>query len=216
MSATDPVHEIAVRKVKPGRASQFRDRRAAFVTLLTQQPGTRDDREFASFMALPQPDDAEVFVGMTTYESLEANAKIQRNPRVLWRFLRFARTMDLKAYVYVEPTEGPTFDLGTLASAPGQVLELAVRRVKDSARFQSSRRAFLEMLSSQPGVGESWEFAVVKGKDAERLAVGMTVYENREALEAVLAVSLGHPVTTAYFDTFEPVAIQYLTATANH
>lgn len=211
----EPVHEIAIRKVKPAKDQQFRDRRSAFITTLRQQPGAGTDREFHSFLAMPVPDDAEVFVGMTTYDSLKANAKIQRNPKVVWNFLRFARTMDLKAYVYVRPTEGPPFDLASLASDPGQVLEVGVRRVTDRARFEATRPPFIELLSSQPGVRDSWEFEVVKGKDTENLTVGMTVYDDQAAVEQVIGTILDDPVTTAYFETFEPVALQYTTSTTN-
>ena len=217
MSApTGEVHEIAIRKVKPGKGDQFRNRRAAFIEILKRQPGAGTDREFESFLAMPQPDDTEVFIGMTTYDSLAANAKIQRNPRVVWKFLRFARTMDLKAYVYVQPIEGPPFDLAALATRPGQVIEVGVRRVKDRSRFDTTRPAFIELLTEQPGVGASWEFEVVKGKNADNLTVGMTVYDSRDAAHAAIGALLEHPTTQAYFATFEPVALQYATSTTNH
>lgn len=209
------VHEIAIRKVKPGMAERFRQRRSEFIEVLTTQPGAGTDREFESFLALPEPDDGEVFIGMTTYADLAANARIQRNPRVVWRFLRFSRTMDLKAYLYVTPIEGPPFDLAGLASEPGQVLEVAVRRVTDRERFDQARRPFVDLLSSQAGVRDSWEFEVVKGKDTDGLTVGMTVYDGREALDGVLGGIMADPVTAAYFATFEPVALQYATATTN-
>ena len=210
-----PVHEIAVRQVKPGKEQTFRERRAAFIRVLKEQPAALADREFESFLAMPTPDETDVFIGMTTYESLAGNARIQRNPRVLWNFLRFARTMDLKAYVYVEPTEGPAFDLARLAARPGEVLEVGVRRVTDRPGFEQTRPEFIRLLSGQPGVRDSWEFRVVKGKDADTLAVGMTVYDDRAALEAVMASILADPVTQAYFATFEPVALQYATSTTN-
>lgn len=206
------VHEIAVRAVKPGKAQEFRTRRAGFIAALTKQPGVTVDREFESFLAMPRPDDTEVFVGMTTYASLQANAKIQRNPGVLWKFLRFARTMSLKAYVYVTPTEGPDFNLRTLATGPGQVLEVAVRRVTDREQFDRTRAAFITLLSSQTGVLDSWEFAVVKGKNTDGLTVGMTVYESREALQSIMGSIVNDPVTQSYFGTFEPVAVQYTTS----
>lgn len=209
------VHEIAIRKVKPGKGEEFRQRRAAFIRLLKEQPGARADREFESFLAMPEPDDTEVFIGMTTYDSLKANAKIQRNMRIVWRFLRFARTMDLKAYVYVQPTEGPAFDLSSLAASDGQVLEVGVRRVIDAERFDATRTAFLELLAQQPGVRDSWEFRVVKGKNAEGLTVGMTVYDDRQAAERAVGNLLEHPVTQEYFGTFDPVALQYATSVDN-
>lgn len=214
-AAVGEVHEIAIRKVKPGKQQPFRQRRAAFIRVLKQQPGARADREFESFLAMPTPDDTEVFIGMTTYDSLAANSAIQRNPRVVWNFLRFARTMDLKAYLYVQPTEGPAFDLRALAAQPGQVLEVGVRRVTDPTGFAATRPAFIELLSAQPGVRDSWEFQVVKGKNADSLTVGMTVYDDRDATQAVIASILDDPVTQAYFATFEPVALQYATSTRN-
>lgn len=209
------VHEIAIRKVKPGKGQQFRQRRAAFIEVLKQQPAASVDREFESFLAMPTPDDTEVFIGMTTYDSLAANAKIQRNPRVVWRFLKFARTMDLKAYLYVQPIEGPPFDLTRLAAKPGQVLEVGVRRVTDRAGFDAARPPFIELLTAQPGVRDSWEFEVVKGKKTDGLTVGMTVYDSRDAAEAVITSILNDPITQTYFATFEPVALQYATSTTN-
>ena len=108
----------------------------------------------------------------------------------------------------ISPFGGPT-------AQPGQVLEVGVRRVTDQARFAATRPAFIELLSAQPGVRDSWEFQVVKGKNADNLTVGMTVYDNREATQAVIASILDDPVTQAYFATFEPVALQYATATTN-
>jgi hypothetical protein len=204
-----PVHEIAVRSVKPGRSEAFRTRRRQFIDVLTTQAGVGTDREFQSFQALPEPDPTEVFIGMTTYDGLAANARVQRNPRLLWRFMSFARTMDLKAYVYVEPTEGPAFDLAALAAEPGQVLELAVRRVADPAAFNAARKDFLARLDEQPGVLGSWEFRVVKGRKTDGLTVGMTVYESQDALQTVFGALMPEPVTQAYFATFEPVAVQY-------
>ncbi|MCB1007132.1 MAG: hypothetical protein KDB35_23315 [Acidimicrobiales bacterium] len=189
---------------------------AAFIETLSRQRGVGADREFESFLALPEPDPTEVFIGMTTYDSLRANARIQRNPKVVWDFLRFARTMDLKAYVYVRPVEGPPFDLARLAARPGEVLEVGVRRVTDPAGFDATRPPFIELLSGQPGVGDSWELEVVKGKDTAGLTVGMTVYQDRQAADAAIGALREHPTTAAYFATFEPVALQYATSTTNH
>lgn len=211
------VHEIAIREVKAGKGASFRTRRQEFIEVLKRQPGVGADREFESFMALPEPDDAGVFIGMTTYDSLADNAAIQRRPGVVWRFLRFASTMKLKAYVYVRPVEGPPFDLAAVATGPGEVLELAVRRVDPGvgADFDRARREFLGLLERQDGVSSTWEFEVVKGKKAAGLTVGMTVYESREALDAVMGRIMADPITQAYFARFEPVAIQYATSTTN-
>lgn len=211
------VTEIAVRQVRPGKLATFKKRRANFIKALKKQPGIITDREFASFYALPKPDETEVFIGMTTYESLAAQSKIQRNLGILFKFLPFMMTMNLKAYVYVQPTEGPTFDLKRLAASPGQVLEVAVRRVDaaQQAEFGRTRQAFIQLLSRQDGVLESYEFNVVKGNNANGLTVGMTVYESQAAFQQVSQNIMQNPLTQSYFATFTPVAVQYATSATN-
>lgn len=217
MNNQNHITEIAVRQVKSGKLPTFIKRRAKFVSTLKQQPGVLADREFESFYALPEPDKTEVFIGMTTYASTSAQAKIQRTPSILFKFLPFMMTMSLKAYVYVQPIEGPTFNLKTLAAKPGQVLEVAVRRVEDAKLndFNTARQTFVARLSEQKGVLESYEFKVVKGNKANGLTVGMTVYENQEAFQRVSQAMMQDPHTAVYFATFTPVAVQYATSTTN-
>lgn len=222
LSGADPstessnVTEIAVRSVKPGKSKKFEKRRTNFIRTLKRQPGVVTDREFESFHALPEPDDTAVFIGMTTYESVAAQSKMQRSLGVMARFIPFYQTMSMKAYVYVRPIEGPEFDLETLASGPDQVLELAVRRVDEENRdvFDATRREFVEFLNQQDGVVESYEFEVVKGNDTDGLTVGMTVYESSEAFERVADVTMVDERTQRYFETFTPVAIQYAVSTS--
>lgn len=209
------VIEIAVRRVKPGKAAAFRSRRAAFVTILKQQQGVNADREFASFEAFPGPDDSEVFIGMTDYDDLETVARIQRRLGVVWRFLRFSRTMDLKAYAFATQTEGPTLDLTSLAAGDGQILEVAVRRVTNPSSFDAARKRFVGLLTEREGVLESYELAPIKGKSIGNMAIGMTVYGSREAFEAASSALMGDPVAQEYFSTFEPVAVQYAVSTNN-
>lgn len=210
-----PVFEIAVRKVKDGMKEDFTARRANFITALKAQDGVSNDREFQSFYALPEPDKQEVFIGMTQYATGKTVGKVQS--KVLGKFMKFAKTMDLKAYAFVQPIEGGTFDLGKLAAKPGQVLELAVRRVKpgQEANFQSSRKAFVNWLNGQAGVAGSWEFKVVGGKDVEGLTVGMSVYESQEAFQTIAGKVQSLPEAGAYFSTFEPVALQYAVSANN-
>ena len=217
MNNSHNITEIAVRQVKSGKLDTFTKRRAKFVSTLKKQPGIVADREFASFYALPEPDESDVFIGMTTYESTSAQAKIQRTPSILFRFLPFMMTMSLKAYVYVQPIEGPTFNLKTLAAKPGQVLEVAVRRVDKAklADFNDARQKFVARLSEQQGALESYEFNVVKGNKIEGLTIGMTVYESQEAFQRISQEMMQDPITAVYFATFTPVAVQYATSTTN-
>ena len=129
---------------------------------------------------------------------------------VVSKFMKFKKTMDLKAYVFVQPIEGGEFNLATLAKKEGQILEVAVRRVKagQEAEFEKMRKAFVDKLSKEDGVIQSWEFKVVGGNNTERLTVGMTVYESQEKFQKI-----GQATQTwaesAFFGTFEPVALQY-------
>lgn len=209
------VIEIAVRRVRQGKEAAFRSRRAEFITILKRQPGVSADREFSSFHAIPTPDTAEVFIGMTEYNDLAAVARVQRQFGVLWRFLRFSRTMDLKAYLFAEQTEGPEIDLVSLAAADGQVLEVAVRRVTDRSGFDTARKRFVDLLSKQEGVLQSYELSPVKGKNVEDLKVGLTVYESMESFEAAARALMSHRIAEEYFSTFEPVAVQYAFSTSN-
>lgn len=210
------VIEIAVRRVKPGHLDRFRATRAAFIDVLKRQSGVNADREFASFHALPVPDETEVFVGMTDYSDLRTVSRIQRRLGVMWRFIPFARTMNLKAYVFATQTEGPTIDLASLAAEPGQILEVAVRRVVDPSGFDAARKEFIDLLANQDGVLASYELTPVKGKDIEGVAIGMTVYATQEAFQQVSAELMSDPVTQRYFSTFDPVAVQYCVSTTNH
>lgn len=209
------VIEIAVRRVKPGKEAAFRSRRSDFITTLKQQRGVNTDREFASFHALPTPDDSEVFIGMTDYDDLKTVARIQRRLGVLRRFLRFSRTMDLKAYVFATQTEGPALDLATLAAGDGQVLEVAVRRVTNHADFHGARQRFVDLLSEQDGVLESYELAPVKGRNIEDMTIGMTVYASKDAFEVASSTLMADSIARQYFATFEPVAVQYAISTSN-
>lgn len=210
-----PVFEIAVRKVKDGMKDDFVSRRAEFTTALKAQNGVSNDREFQSFYALPEVDKQEVFIGMTQYATGKTVGKVQG--KVLGKFMKFAKTMDLKAYAFVQPIEGGNFDLGKLAIKEGQVLELAVRRVKDGqdAAFQSSRKAFVNWLNGQEGVVGSWEFKVVGGKAIDGMTVGMSVYESQAAFQAIAGKVQTLPEAGAYFSTFDPVALQYAFSTNN-
>ena len=205
------VYEIAVRQVKDSMKVDFESARTSFINILTEQKGVSNDREFSSFYALPAPDKNEVFIGMTEYKSMKTVSEVQSNSEVGSAFMNFAQTMDLKAYVFVQPAEGGKFELETLAAQPGQVLELAVRKVKEGqdAAFETSRKAFVNWLNGQEGVVGSWEFTVVGGANTENITVGISVYESQAAFQAIAEKVQQLPEAGAYFTTFDPVALQY-------
>lgn len=212
------VMEIAVRMVKDGQLEAFKQARSAFIPVLRQQEGVLVDREFQSFYAMPSPDSRDVFIGMTTYETGATVGDVQSTWSVVSKFLDFKSTMDLKAYVFVQQTEGPTFELGTVAKTEGQVLEVGIRRVKSGqeAEFNRLRKEFVKLLSSYDGVLESYEFKVVGGDNIEGLTVGMTVYQSKEAFMALSAPIMEQKVTQDYFATFDIVASQFAFTTTNN
>lgn len=212
-----PVTEIAIRMVKEGKSEAFKEARTNFITVLKEQEGVLADREFQSFYALPKPDDREVYIGMTDYQTYKTVGKVQGKMGVVSKFLKFKKTMDLKAYVFVQQTEGPKFNLKTLASGPNEILEIGVRRVKPGMEkeFNEYRKKFVELLSTYEGVKESYEFKVVGGKDIEGLSLGMTVYESKEAFMKLADAIMKEEITQKYFSTFEIVASQFSFSTSN-
>jgi hypothetical protein len=212
-----PVTEIAIRVVKEGKSDEFKETRKNFIKVLKEQKGVLADREFQSFYALPKPDERDVFIGMTDYETYKTVGKVQGKMGVVSKFLKFKKTMDLKAYVFVQQTEGPKFNLKTLATGNGEILEIGVRRVKPGMEkeFNEYRKQFVELLSSYEGVKESYEFKVVGGNDIEGLSVGMTVYESKEAFMKLAEPIMKEEITQKYFSTLEVVASQFTFSTSN-
>lgn len=212
-----PVYEIAVRAVKDGQLEDFKTTRADFISWLKEQKGVEADREFESFYAMPKPSERPVYIGMTRYQSYKYPGKIQSKPGAIKRFPKFAKTMDISSYLFVQPIEGPEFNLKTLAKESGQVLEIAIRRVKPGmeAEFNQYRKEFVQLLSEQSGVLESYEFKVVGGKDTEDLAVGMTVYQDQATMMGLMQSLMGLEVTQKYMSTFDMVTGQYAVSTTN-
>lgn len=213
----DPVYEIAVRQVKEGQLDAFKTARTAFITALKKQAAAQTDREFESFYALPEPDKTPVYIGMTKWKSLEGAGEAGQALMASEQAGAFFSTLDFKAYVMVRPIEGGAFDLATLASQPGQVLELAVRRVKDGMedQFQKTRKVFVDQLNKMDGVLGSWEFEVVGGQNTDRLTVGMSVYASQEAFQKIAGGLSSNQAAGNYFATFDPVALQYAFSTTN-
>ncbi|MCB9045371.1 MAG: hypothetical protein H6550_04430 [Chitinophagales bacterium] len=210
-TAKSPVYEIAIRSVNNNNVKTFENKRDKFINVLTAQKGVTNDREFKSFYAMPQPDTNEVFIGMTQYESMNTVGAIQAMPEIQNLFSEFAGVMSLKAYVFVQQTEGKQFDLSKFGKKEGQIVEVAVRRVHKGKEdeFNKYRKEFVKLLSAQPGVLESYEFKVVRGKDTEGLTVGMTVYQNKESFMKIAGTVTKETVTQNYFQTFNIVASQF-------
>lgn len=212
------VHEVAVRMVKPGHEDAFLRRRAAFITKLKSQKSVGPDREFESFFALPTPDERDVFIGMTTYDSLSAVNRVQMNPMVMMKFLPFFMTMNLKAYCFAEQVSGPELDLAGLAAAPSNILHVAVRRTAPDRReaFVEAQARFLELLLGRDGVGPHYELKAVKGMGSvDGITVGLTVFASDEAMASAYEALGEHEAFGAYVSTFETLASQFARSVDN-
>lgn len=211
------VHELAVRIVKPGKDELFALRRAAFIQKLKTQKGVLADREFESFFALPGMDERPVFIGMTTYDKLATVNWIQMNPMVMLKFLPFFMTMSLKAYAFMEQTDGPKFDLAKLGAAPGSVVHIAVRKPNDIPQEEhlAAQKTFLDLLLARDGVGAHYEFKAVKGFDVAGATIGITEFADDEAMASAFEALSEHEAFLAYTKTFETVASQFARTTTN-
>lgn len=209
---TDDVVELAIRRLNDGQdLGAFEDARDAFVALLVEEPGVGTDREFEAVLdygtfAPPSP---PVFIGMTQYDSIEdfeaAGAALGSSAEAG----AFFGTFTPEVFTPLRPLEdGENVDLAGIADADGQVLEVAVRDFStyadfDQATYEVARDAFLPVLADQPG----WiaEYQWVSATDAN-VAVGMTVYENLDAFNAISAdqAFIGSPEAVAFLGAYPP------------
>lgn len=146
------VLEIAIRKIKEGQDDAFVKTRTAFISKLKAQQGIQKDWEFKSFFTMPEPDNTDVFVGMSRYESAEAMQNIANNLMQLPEAGAFFSTFDMKAFVAVQPADGSDFKLEDHIKE-GNVLEVAVRTVKEGSEneFDAKRKAFFDLIAQQEG-----------------------------------------------------------------
>lgn len=184
-----PVTEIAIRSVT-APLDTFAEARDAFVAALVEQPGVTDDREFVAILdgASFQPPATPVYVGMTRYASPADFAAASRALGSSAEAATFFGTFSPLAFTALRPLE-PTnaYDLGALADQPGQVLEIAVRDLAsyddfDPIDYDARRLAFLNELTSKPGVVAEYQWASVLDPN---LVVGMTVYASVDAFQAL-------------------------------
>lgn len=210
---TQPPMEIAIRKVKAGQEDAFVAARANLIRLLKAQDGVEKDWEFQSFFTMPEPNDSDVFVGMTRYDSLETvgqiSAKLMSSPEAA----AFFGTFDMQAFVMVTPADGQPFKLEDVIHTNGQVLEVAVRTPKAGMadQFQALRDAFFGRVAEQPGYLMDREFI-----DAQSGAnVVLIAWESREAFMNALGVLQTLPEMGAFFGAIDAQAYQALTQTTN-
>lgn len=158
--------EIAIRKVKAGKDEAFLKARNAFINKLKDQDGIERDWEFKSFFTMPEPDETDVFVGMTRYESAAAMQKIADKLMQSPEANQFFNTFDMKAFVAVQPADGGDFKLEDHIGKEN-VLEIAVRTVKQGheADFEAKRKTFFDLIAQQDGYLFDREFIGLQSGD---------------------------------------------------
>lgn len=160
------VMEIAIRKIKEGQDEEFVNARTAFIGKLKSQNGIQKDWEFKSFFTMPEPDDTDVFVGMTRYESAEAMQEIANNLMQSPEAGQFFGTFDMKAFVAIQTADGGDFKLEDYIKA-GNVLEVAVRTVKEGNEneYDVKRKGFFDLIAQQDGYIFDREFTDLQTGD---------------------------------------------------
>lgn len=210
---THPPMEIAIRKVKVGQETAFFTARTNFIRLLKMQTGVENDWEFQSFFTMPEPDDSDVFVGMTRYDSMETVGRISDELMGSPEAQAFFSTFDMKAFVLVTPADGQPFKLEDVIQHNGQVLEVAVRKPKEGLenQFQSLRDGFFGKAAEQPGYIMDREFIDLQS----RANVVLIAWESQEAFQNALGFLQTQPEMGAFFGAIDAQAYQAMTLSTN-
>lgn len=213
----DDVMELAIRAVPDQEAWQAAA--GPFGELLSGEPGIIANAEFMSIMGFaPVGADGQpvknVFVGMlqidneATHDTLMAKYFGAEKPAEVTAYLgtieNIADAGKLRPF-----RDTPAIDVANMVQ-PGQVLEIAVRDVSgvDFEAFDAKRKAFVDVLTAQPGVLGEYEYRSIDGK----YYVGMTLYETGDAVQAIFAnpaISQG-PEFGALMAEFPPMVSQFL------
>ena len=159
------------------------------------------------------PPSVPVYVGMTQYSSLEAFDAASKVLGPSAEASTFFATFSPKAFTALRLLNADAkVELSSIASEPGQVLEVAVRDLSayesfDQGKYEAAREGFLSLLRTQPGFVAEYQWVSILDKN---IVVGMTVYESQEAFFGVLgnqdfvnapataAFLFGYPPATAY------------------
>lgn len=202
---TDTIYEIAIQEVKPGMEQAWAERRAAFLEALDGRQGNESDWTFPAFFTFPEPGPNPVYVGITRWSQLADFAAASQDLMPTETAAAFFETVNMQAFVQIRPLDGGDFVLEDHITAPGQVLEVAVRRPLEGQRaaFDAGRDAFFGRVAEQPGYIFDREFVTADGWQA--VLIG---WESVEAFQAALgAVSQG-PEMQEFFGAAEIMAYQ--------
>lgn len=212
----DDVMELAIRVVPDQDA--WKAASMPFGALLGKEPAIIASAEFMSVMGFA-PVDANgqplknVFIGMLQIDNEAAHAELMS------RYFGADKPAEVTAYLATIQNiadagklrpfrDTPAIDVANMVQ-PGQVLEIAVRDVTgwDFDDFDTKRKAFVDVLTAQQGVIREFEYRSIDGK----YYVGMTLYENGDALQAIAAnpaVTQG-PEFGALMSKYPPMVAQY-------
>lgn len=205
--------EIAIRKVKAGQQDAFVEARARFIHALKEQDGIERDWEFKSFFTMPEPDDSDVFVGMTRYASMDAVSRISEKLMSSDAAQNFFATFDMKAFVLVNAADGKPFQLEAFITRPEQVLEVAVRSPKEGMedQFQPLRDAFFAQIAAQPGYIMDREFVDLQSG----ANVALIAWDSLVNFQNALTVLSNKAEMGAFFDILNVPAYQAVQLTSN-
>ena len=211
MNEKDAVLEIAIRKVKAGKDKEFVAARTAFINELKKQKGIVRDWEFKSFFTMPEPDDTDVFVGMTRYESPAAMQAIADKLMASPKAGEFFGTFDMKSFVAVQTADGKPFKLEDHISG-SNVLEVAVRSVKEGQAdgFAPMRKAFFDLIAKQDGYLFDREFIDLQSGDK----VVLIGWESMEDFQKGAGFLQTQPEMGAFFSILDVKAYQAVTLAA--
>ena len=211
-ATADDVVEIAIRRLNDGQdVAAFEAARDAFVKRLREQTGVGTDREFSAFFdyGAGAPPSPAVFIGMTQYDSIDAYKAAGQALGQSAEAGAFFSTFKPALFTVLRPLhEGGKVDLAAIASAQGQVVEVAYRNLSsysnfDQAAYAAARDKFLALLTAQAGVVAEYQWVSVLDPN---IVVGMTVYKDQAAFQKLASdpAVVQSPEATAFLSSYPP------------
>lgn len=197
MVTGEQVIEIAVRNLASYTDFSQQDyeaKRDAFLELLKSQEGVVQEYQWVSIS------DANLVVGMTVYENLQAFFALGANTdftgsQAYTDFVTGSYAPNVAGYLNtaIDKTTEEA-DLSAISDTTDDIAELAIRNVTgDLNTFTSARDAFVAELVKEDGVSNDREFAAnrtlgqtgVTSISANTVFIGMTQYATSDAMTAV-------------------------------
>ncbi|MEY8841424.1 hypothetical protein AB9K41_20535, partial [Cribrihabitans sp. XS_ASV171] len=153
----------------------------------------------------PEPGPLPVYVGLTRWSSIEHFNTAAEAMMTMPEVQSFFEKVNLQAFVQVATADGQPFFLEDYINAPGQVLEVAVRRPKagEEDNFDAARAGFFGRVAEQPGYIFDREFVTADGQ-----RVVMIGWESQEQFMAALGALSQMPEMGAFFGIIDASAYQ--------